>query len=621
MRHICKAFLIILALTINMDLQEGEKLLDLLLQSLQGLNLIYGVLLYLFVRLLQYSDRAGAELKRRKKWESLCYELPACFFSFCMVFGYSFYKSNSWNLVFCSHVQLLKCLIAFAGYYCLFRAVILCIFAAADKVIIADKKTIQCRGILGWYLKCLEAYPFRTAFLTLLIWSIPYMVLSYPGIFTCDTKIQLDNGYRALVYGTSQLRNQHPVIHTLLLVGSTLLGNCFSSANAGLFLLSLTQALFTMGAVAWTVAYLCRCRVSVQWLAAVLAFFMLNPRLQNYLFVLVKDVWYALFMMIFVVELHRILTGRCPEGKKKRMYLGILIASAAGVFFFRQDGIYVLIPTALAAGILYKKHRRLFFCLFVSVCLLSVIYQKGILPACNVANNNTRQMFSIPFQQTARYVKEAGEDVTKAEAEAIAGVLDYENLGELYNPNLSDPVKSTFNKEATGKEIGAYLKVWLQMFFKHPGIYIQATMNNLYGYFYPDGYTTLIQDYGTSQEYMQECNEHNKELNLQLCHPERFAGAREGMEYLREMLFTLPVLSICNLSATYIWILFLLIFYGIRKRDKNGLMLLLPLFVVFLVCMAGPTYGWYFRYMYSIVMCLPAVLVLNLTEHAECACE
>ena len=67
MRHICKAFLIILALTINMDLQEGEKLLDLLLQSLQGLNLIYGVLLYLFVRLLQYSDRAGAELKRRDR--------------------------------------------------------------------------------------------------------------------------------------------------------------------------------------------------------------------------------------------------------------------------------------------------------------------------------------------------------------------------------------------------------------------------------------------------------------------------------------------------------------------------------------------------------------------------
>lgn len=616
MRNLLKSFLIVLALVIDLDVQENMGRLDQLLQSMKSLSVISLFLFLLLIRFLQYSDTVrpdGSDRRVKKLWAGI----PAAFFAFSMVFGYSYYQCNSWELVFGSSVQLVKSGIALAGYFCLFEAAVVCLFHLADHLDIRKARK-KAPGLAGKYLEYLEKYPFRTAFLTCLIVYLPYMILSYPGIFNCDTKIQIENGYGALVHGTNRLRNQHPVPHTLLLVFATLFGTTvFSNANIGIFCLSLMQAFLTIGAIAWTIRYLKECGVAPGWLAAILAFFACNPRIQNYLFLQVKDVWYAPFFMLFVVEFHRILTGRCQEEKGRKKHL-LFLTAVAGTFFFRQDGIYVLLFTMLSAGIFVKEKRKFFLRLMVGVFVLSILYQRCLLPACNVKDNNTRQLFSIPFQQTARYLRYAGDDVTEEEAEAIAAVLDYERLGELYNPNLSDPVKSTFHADATVKEIAAYLKVWAQMFLRHPDLYVQATMNNLYGYFYPGGYTTEIQDYGTSLGYMEECNEHQ---GFRLGYPQGLTQIRERMEYLREMLFQLPVLSVFNLAAPYIWTLLLLLGMGIRKRSRNVLLLLTPLLVVFLVCMAGPTYGWYFRYMYSIVMCLPAAVSLSLLENRPCVLE
>ena len=109
-------------------------------------------------------------------------------------------------------------------------------------------------------------------------------------------------------------------------------------------------------------------------------------------------------------------------------------------------------------------------------------------------------MLSIPFQQTARYLRDAGDDVTPEEKAAISAILDYEGLPELYNPNLSDPVKATYDNETGLDELITYFQAWYQMLLRHPDIYVQATMNNLYGYFYPGGFTTKLYSYDNSAE-------------------------------------------------------------------------------------------------------------------------
>ena len=62
----------------------------------------------------------------------------------------------------------------------------------------------------------------------------------------------------------------------------------------------------------------------------------------------------------------------------------------------------------------------------------------------SIGNFPSRVFFSIPMQQTARYLKEYPDDVTKEEAKAIDGVMKYDEIADLYNPELSDPVKATY---------------------------------------------------------------------------------------------------------------------------------------------------------------------------------
>ena len=102
-----------------------------------------------------------------------------------------------------------------------------------------------------------------------------------------------------------------------------------------------------------------------------------------------------------------------------------------------------------------------------------------------VADGSRKEMLSIPFQQTARYLKEYPDDVTESEENAIEKILDYGSLAENYNPEISDHVKDTFNNSATTQDMVNYFKAWVSMFLRHPDVYFQATFNNTYGYYYP----------------------------------------------------------------------------------------------------------------------------------------
>lgn len=608
------AFLIILTMNMDKSLQEGADRIGLLMESVKNLNLISLVLFFILYRFLT----CARELYRKEyrgKLQKLCCWIPAALFSAFMVLGYSFYMDNSWDLVFGNTLQVVKSAIAMAGYFCLFSSGIICLFHYMDGKSIKAGESGELPGILGKYCGWLRKYPFRTAFLTLFLLYLPYMIYSYPGIFSTDTKIQLENGYYALSGGDVHLKNHHPVVHTLLLRFCTWIGEqLFGSANVGIFFVSLLQSLLLSAVIAWCIRLLAEKQVSEKVICLILGFYVVSPRIRNYVFLLVKDAWFASFVLLFLVQLYRMLTDMPLSAGERIRDRILLVISMLGIFFFRQDGVYVLILTWLAILAVCKKYRKMSFGILAAVLVFSNLYSHVLLPACQVSPTNIREMFSIPFQQTARYVRDAGDDVTEEEREAIGAILDYDSLAERYNPNLSDPVKATYNKEAGQEELSDYFRVWFQMLWKHPDIYIQATMNNLYGYFYPDGYTTKLYAYEKSAEQMEEMNDTLEAFGTDFSYPEKWKSLRNGLENLREQIFQLPVLSALNLSAFYVWVLILWFFYTLEHRQKHALLLVWPMMVILLICMAGPTYGWYFRYMYSIAVCLPVLIALGWAE-------
>lgn len=539
--------------------------------------------------------------------------IPAFFFAVFAVLGHSFYKDNSWNLVFGSPEQLQISLWYVLLFFLLFSVCIAVFFRMLDWIRQKKPLTVPKPWPVHSYLALLRQHPTAVTFFTLLLLYLPYMIYSCPAILSTDTTAQLENAYLALDAGTTRLKNHHPLAHTLLLYGSTKLGQLlFQSASAGLFLFSLVQICFLFFAIGWMVKFLLERQVSPRALFVILLFYVISPRIRNYMFLLVKDVWFAGFLLLFLVELFRILTVKPQEPDNRQPHYGMFLFSVLGIFFFRQEGVYLIILTSLV--VLLATRRRLFLRLAAGTFCLFFIFTKVLLPLCDVKPSNPREMFSIPFQQTARYLKEAGDDVTAEEREAIDAILDYEHLAELYNPNLSDPVKATYDTDTGTEELFTYFHAWFQMLLRHPDIYIQATMNNIYGYFYPAGFTTRIYSYADSAEHMAELNEELAEFHLDLHYPAAFDGLRQNLETCREATFQLPILSILNYTGSYIWLLILWFFYCIRRRNKNGLLLLTPLVIILLVCIAGPTYGWYFRYAYSIAFALPAVILISWSE-------
>ncbi|AKP35593.1 DUF6020 family protein [Leuconostoc mesenteroides] len=129
----------------------------------------------------------------------------------------------------------------------------------------------------------------------------------------------------------------------------------------------------------------------------------------------------------------------------------------------------------------------------------------------------------IQIQQIARYVKEYPDGISSSELKVLNKLFVVKNLGELYDPLISDPVKSSgYNKFSNPNKMGyryktvksqdwkQFNKVWLSLLKKHPAVYVDAFMAKTAGYFdfrnkpYNDNPGTIpsdsIRGYGALQE-------------------------------------------------------------------------------------------------------------------------
>lgn len=609
------SILTVVAFQIKSDLTSEEQISMLMAfgeftKSFQDYNIITVLLVVVLICFYRYVSEIG-----EADWRNL---LLACLFSCFMVLGDSYDKTNSWSLVFnVNNLQWLKALLSFLGYAIFFYYCISFIFHKAD-IYNTHYLEIQSKNKLFMlYIKWLKNRPFATAFVTLCICYIPYVIVSYPAIASYDMGVQIIQSYPEVgIYAPAYtqdlalkegvyLNNHHPIIHTLLLHYFLELGNkLLGSYDIGLFLLASCQTLVMFCAIALFVALLIEINVKESIVCVVLLYYVISPRIQNYMFFMTKDIFFSAFMLMFLVCLFYI------NRKCKRKYYILFGVSVLGIFLFRNDGKYLLILSFILIGILLKKLRKYMFACVITIVVLNILWFNVLLPACGVIPGSIREVLSIPFQQTARYIRDSSAPLTEDEKEAISAVLNYEVIAERYNPELSDNVKSTYRNNASKEDLKRYFVIYMKMFLKHPSHYIQATLNNYYYYFYPGPRLGNYYGYHYSASNFNNLNEQMKMFNMQIKYPEIFDEWRDGYEKLREGIAKLPIISVLSSAASYNWILISLIFYYIQRGRKKELALLAPLCIQLLISLAGSTNGWYFRYTYPIAICIPVVLLL-----------
>ncbi len=563
----------------------------------------------------------------RLKMDYFCTIFPAALFSFGMVWGFSYQEKGTWNLVMGSGLNVTRAILAFGGYFFLLYFAIVYVYSGLDYV--SCKENTKTEGTKVYKYKIVEKYmyylhkrPFVVIICTMLICYLPYMILSYPGIFMGDTNAYITQWYGQAMYpqmvsDSVSVSNHHPVVYTALFslfvtIGKELLG----SANLGVFFNSIIQTLSLCAVISSILAFGVRKNISNKSILVCLAYFCISPRIQHYLFLNTKDIMFTACLCLYMYLVYLKL-GDFTECTKKYYFVAVL--SALGIFFFRNEGVYILLFSAFLVLVFYKKKRKMTLVFLGAVLAVNFLWNSVLLPVCEVTPSSKREVLSLPFQQTARYLRDFPEEVTEEEKEAISQILEYDSLAELYNPNLSDSVKATYKFESTDEDFRKYIKVWAQMFLKHPDVYIEATFNNKYQYLYPS--PTIYYTYDVSNNWMVELDhimEKNGHKKMEVHYPASLERLRYVYEWVREELLNIPIWSMLSMTITYTWSLILLVFYLIRKKKIGMICAVSPLIVIFGVSLLGPANGEYFRYLFPYAVCMPLFILLAAYDSKLC---
>ena len=132
------------------------------------------------------------------------------------------------------------------------------------------------------------------------------------------------------------------------------------------------------------------------------------------------------------------------------------------------------------------------------VIVPALVFQIGFInilcPYFKITSGSPREMLSVPFQQSVRYVKEHRDEITPEEERILTEVLNCESVDDLvkdYVPDHGDNIKNKFNKYAETEAIVEYFKFWVRGLLNHPMTYVEAYLNLQYGWFSFEGNNTI----------------------------------------------------------------------------------------------------------------------------------
>lgn len=558
--------------------------------TLEALNMgIFGSLVLLIVIYILYK-----KFRKRSNW---VVNVLSVIFSLLMIFGNSYINYGNSSLVF-GNIWLFMIAVAMAiGYYSLFKLCLVYLFEYLDRVKIKDST--------NKLMMVFKKHPFIGSLIVILVCWLVYIIAFYPIILSPDPSFQIRQffgirtkyaDYAVLLDESVVLTNHHPVAHTLLIGGCLKLGNMVGNDNLGLFLYSIIQIAILSCTLAYTIKYVIKdLKLSNKVGLIFLLIYALVPVFPLYAMSGVKDVIFGSFVILYVIMLHKIISKN-GDGFKVWHYVMMVVLMML-VILFRNNGLYVIALSFPFLILALKKHWKKYLLIFIITMGLSTCYSKVLLPAFKITSGSIREMLSIPFQQTARYVKYHSEDLSEEEIAIIDTVLGYDDLTSRYDPEISDPVKNNYNKYTTDEELKDYFKVWLDGLFKHPGTYIDATIENTYGYFYPEKLDWYVYHKFDSRIVENGFDYHYNGLT----------GLRSVLSSFATSFAEIPILGLLVNIGFSTWIVFILVGYIIYKKDYRKIVVYLPALITILVCVASPV-NTYFRYAIPYIFGIPVMI-------------
>ena len=429
---------------------------------------------------------------------------------------------------------------------------------------------------------------------------MPFLLLSYPGNLCWDAIGQIEQ-----VIGSSGYSTHHPLLPTLIMGGLTKAGQTiFHSYEIGLFTYILFQSALLSAALAATIAVLSRRGANFRLLLCLLLIYCVTPAYSNMASTVIKDVPYCAFVIAHVVCLALLLEE--PDRIKSPKNILVFGMLQAGVILFRNNGLYLVLFSGIG-GLVYLLKKKCqckiifyFTTAFVGSILAARLILLLLIQACSASPGSIGEMFSVPFQQTARYLQLYKEEISSEERAAIEAILsDVDTVAASYDPESSDPVKALFKADASAEELSAYAKAWVQGLCKHPSAYFDAFFLHVYGWFTPSVSNTI--------RYEVDSYDTIRQGGL-------FPYADKFLIFYYRYAGRITLLGLLENIGAAVWALFLLTVYQKRQKQTAAICAGIPLWVSLLVCMASPCFFRHPRYAFPILFTLPFLYGFTLTD-------
>ncbi|MCR4903667.1 MAG: DUF6020 family protein [Butyrivibrio sp.] len=450
-------------------------------------------------------------------------------------------------------------------------------------------------------------HTFLIPWLIIIVCWFVHLFLRYPAALGADDWNEF--GY---YYGINKFTTAQPIFHTWVIgsfveFGRTLL----HSSNAGIFLCVICRMLIMSAVLAFTI-YKMKYWSTPVWLRILtLCIYCFVPYYTGYVSFIVKDYMYiAGFVVwnILIIDLYK------SDYLFKNKFWAILwLVASCFMCLFRKNGIYmyvfmtVLFMVLIAMKLFRSKNKSYFLTILFIVLplIITSLTEAAITRAYNVEKDSPKEAFSLPFQQTARVVRDYGDELLQDEIDIIDKVLYFDELATTYDPSCSNDVKSMYHAAST-EELMDYIVVWFKEFFRYPLCYIEATWNQNYYIFMPDR-TNIVYNLNLNQgaALFDDNPEFMEFIGLDL--PRWVVRVSITAVSFYEMLNRLPVIGVFGNVAFYIILMFIVMLFIKRDVGIKEWMSFIPALLALAFVIMAPQIIEQPRYAFPIIYIMPTL--------------
>lgn len=293
-----------------------------------------------------------------------------------------------------------------------------------------------------------------------------YLLSYYPAIMSYDS---IDQWKQA---DSFVLNDWHPVFHTLFVYIIKQLNNTPAAV-------AFIQIITLSAAISLLLMQLEKSGVKRRTGFILSFIYALNPVNGIFSISMWKDIPYSISLIFLSYVLLKIYSseGNWILKNYNKLTLGIILLCTS---LFRHNGLVPVLVSSLLLIIVYKAHYKRFLIIFTLTGLLFIFIKIPLYNILNVSKTSDMQPYVLSMLQISAIAHNNGK-VDDKEKEFLSKMAEWEDLKKGYNRYniLGITSSDSFNKDFFKQNKAKYIKTWIKLVLKNPGISVKAYLDRI----------------------------------------------------------------------------------------------------------------------------------------------